>query len=208
MNLALWIAIGFLAGSLPFSPWLVRRAAGADVRQFGDRNPGATNAMKAGGRGVGLAALLLDAFKGAIPVGLAFHAAGLTGWEVVAVGIAPILGHAFSPFLAGHGGKGVATTFGVWAGLTGPDAPIVLGLLLGLLFVVVDNSGWAIVLAMLGLLAHLINVHPDPAFIGLWTACLALSLWKYRADLARAPGVRAGVLRQAARWAGQGGGRD
>ena len=54
-----WALLAFLCGSLPFSVWLPRLAGGRDARQFGDGNPGATNAFRAGGAGVGLAVLLL-----------------------------------------------------------------------------------------------------------------------------------------------------
>ena len=72
---------------------------------------------------------------------------------MVAVAVAPALGHAFSPFLQGRGGKAVATTFGVWAGLTGPEVPLVLGCLLAICFLAVESSGWALLLAWLGLLS-------------------------------------------------------
>lgn len=188
-----WFLLAFLAGSLPFSPLLGRLVLGRDIRQYGDGNPGSTNVFKAGGRGLGVAALLLDAFKGAIPVGLAYWGAGLTGAAMVAVAVAPALGHAFSPFLQGRGGKGVATTFGVWAGLTGPEVPLVLGCLLAICFLAVENSGWALLLAWLGLLAHLLNYRPDVFWLAVWALHGLLLAWKYRADLAGRPRPRTGL---------------
>ncbi len=72
----LWTTLGFAAGMLPFAVWLPRRFAGADVRRYGDGNPGAYNAWHAGGWQVGALVLLLDFFKGALPVGLAQFGAG------------------------------------------------------------------------------------------------------------------------------------
>lgn len=188
-----WFLIAFLSGSIPFSPLLGRLALGRDIRDYGDGNPGSTNVFKAGGRGVGVAAMLLDGFKGAIPVGLAYWGDGLRGPWLAAVAVAPVLGHAFSPFLKGRGGKAVATTFGVWTGITGPEAPIVLGCLLAAWYLAVDNSGWALALTMLCFLGHLLNFRPDPALIGLWVGNAALLAWKYRADLGRAPRLRAAL---------------
>lgn len=185
-----WCLVAFLAGSVPFSPLLGRLALGRDIRQFGDGNPGSSNVFKAGGRWAGVAALLLDGIKGALPVGLAYWGGGLTGPWLVAVALAPVLGHAFSPFLRGRGGKAVATTFGVWAGLTGPEAPIILGCLLAVWFLALDNSGWALLAAWLSFLGHLLHYRPDPAWLSLWALNAALLAWKYRADLAHWPRLR------------------
>jgi glycerol-3-phosphate acyltransferase PlsY len=57
MDVVFWILFAFILGSLPFSVW-VTRLAGKDPRTVGDHNPGATNALKAGGKWVGLAALV------------------------------------------------------------------------------------------------------------------------------------------------------
>ena len=118
-----WFLLAFLCGSLPFSVWIGRLALGADIRQFGDANPGATNVLRAGGKGAAAVALLLDFLKGAIPVGLAHFQGGVNGWPLAAVAVAPVLGHAFSPFLGLRGGKAVAVTGGGWGGLTGWGGP-------------------------------------------------------------------------------------
>ncbi|MDZ7339070.1 MAG: glycerol-3-phosphate acyltransferase [candidate division KSB1 bacterium] len=127
----LWTALGFLSGSLMFSYWL-GRLVGKDVRTVGDGNPGAANAIKAAGPLIGVTGGVLDFLKGAIPVGAAVgppwtHGTTSWNWHLVPIAVAPVLGHLFSPWLAGHGGKGIAVTFGVWAGLTGWEVPSVLG---------------------------------------------------------------------------------
>ncbi len=181
----LWTAIGFLAGSLPFSVWLGRLAAHADVRRYGDGNPGAANAWKAGGWQVGAAALLLDAFKGGVPVGLAHFWAGLGGWELVPVALAPVLGHAFSPFLGFRGGKALAVTFGVWAGLTLGEVPIVLGLLFALFLWVFDNNAWAVMAGLVGLLAYLLYRQAGSPLLAVWAGNALILAWKHRHDLRR-----------------------
>jgi acyl phosphate:glycerol-3-phosphate acyltransferase len=110
--------IAFLSGSLPFSVWLGRLLLGVDVRQYGDGNPGAANTFRTGNKLVGVLVLALDVSKAAVPVGLAYFNLGIRGADMALIALAPILGHAFSPFLRFRGGKALATALGVWIGLT------------------------------------------------------------------------------------------
>lgn len=109
------LAVGYLCGSVPFGVLVTRRFAHKDVRAEGSGNIGATNVARVAGRGLGALVLLLDAAKGAAPVGLA-----LWLWPVeprlhAAVGLAAFLGHVFPVWLRFKGGKGVATALGVLA---------------------------------------------------------------------------------------------
>jgi glycerol-3-phosphate acyltransferase PlsY len=185
-----WIVFAFLCGSLPLSLWLGRYALGVDIRDYGDGNPGATNVYRAGGAGWGVLAILLDSLKGAIPVGIAHFGMGLQGWQMTFTAVAPVAGHVFSPFLGGRGGKALATTFGIWAGLTIGEGPIILGLFLGLWEFVLDNEGWAVLLGMLGLLAHLLLNHPAPLLIAVWFGNFALLVWTHRSELRKPPRLR------------------
>jgi len=103
---------GFIAGSIPFG-FLIARRRGVNIREHGSGNIGATNVSRVLGARVGVIVLLLDAAKGALPTLVAQH---YCGWSsvIAATGGAAILGHCFSPFLGGKGGKGVATSFGVF----------------------------------------------------------------------------------------------
>jgi glycerol-3-phosphate acyltransferase PlsY len=116
-----WSVLGFASGVLRFSVWLARLALRIDVRRYGDGNPGAANAWKAGGWRLGLAVLALDYFKRAVPVALAHGVDGGAGIGPSAEALAPILGHAFSPFLMFRGGKAITVSFGVWTPLIPPD---------------------------------------------------------------------------------------
>ena len=71
----------------------------------------------AGSRGGFVLAMALDISKGALPVGLAYQQWGIQDWRIIPITLAPVAGHAFSPFLGGKGGKALATAFGVWIGL-------------------------------------------------------------------------------------------
>lgn len=140
--------------------------------------------------------MLLDGFKAAIPVGLAWFSYGLHGWAIVPVALAPVFGHAYSPWLRGRGGKAVASTFGLWTGLTLGAGPIILGLLLGLMYAVFTISGWAVLLAMLAFGGFIIFYYGPtyPEFILVWLGNLLLLIVKHREDLARLPGIRPGLL--------------
>lgn len=108
----LWCLGTFLAGSIPFGLILVKLAGKGDVRQQGSGNIGATNVMRAGGKGLGIATLLLDAAKGFIPVLLAAKLGGLGYVALAWVVLAAVVGHMYTPWLRFEGGKGVATALG------------------------------------------------------------------------------------------------
>ena len=161
MHSLAWIAAGLILGSLPFSVWIGKIFLRKDIREYGDGAPGATNVARAGSKTLYVIAALLDAFKGTVPVWLAQLVSGVAGWELAAVAVAPVIGHAFSPFLKFRGGMGVATTFGVWLGLTGWLGPMAMALCIGSMFIVQKNWVWASVVGMLLFLIVLLFI-PDP----------------------------------------------
>lgn len=179
----LWMAVAFLCGSLPFSVWVGRLALGQDIRGYGDGNPGATNVLRAGGKRLGAVAAVLDGAKGMIPVGLAVYVGHFTGAELTAIALAPILGHAFSPFLKFKGGKAVGVTFGIWVGLTIWEAPTVFGLMLAYWFQFVTISGWAVMLALGSLGLYLLLGHPDPTLLMVLVGNMLILAWTHRYDL-------------------------
>jgi acyl phosphate:glycerol-3-phosphate acyltransferase len=110
---------GYLCGALPSGLWLGRLARGIDVREHGSRNLGATNVYRVLGPPLGIATLVLDVLKGALPTwllpSLPFFASFPGGREgcAVTVGLAAVAGHVWTCFAGFRGGKGVATTVGV-----------------------------------------------------------------------------------------------
>lgn len=118
MTLALseqaWLLLGaaYLLGAIPFGLIFTRTLTGKDPRQHGSGNIGATNAMRTGGKTVGILTLLADIIKGALPVAIAVQLA-FSSLEIGAVALAAFLGHIFPVYLKFKGGKGVATMYGV-----------------------------------------------------------------------------------------------
>lgn len=140
-------------GSLPFSSLIVKLAQGIDVRTVGSGNPGATNVLRAAGRGPALLALGLDVSKGVVAVLLAKSWAPAPTWIGWAA-LAAVCGHVFSPFLGFRGGKGVATAAGALGALM-PGALVVAGLVF---FATVALTRWVSLGSILGAVAFPIAV--------------------------------------------------
>ncbi|HMM97150.1 glycerol-3-phosphate acyltransferase [Phycicoccus sp.] len=109
LGLLVVAVVAFLVGAVNPAT-LVARALGVDLRGAGSGNPGATNAGRVLGRKWGVLVLVLDVAKAYLPTLLALWRFGL--WAALVAGLAVVLGHVFSPFLRGHGGKGVACALG------------------------------------------------------------------------------------------------
>ncbi|HTO88133.1 MAG TPA: glycerol-3-phosphate 1-O-acyltransferase PlsY [Thermoanaerobaculia bacterium] len=112
----LLVLAGYLLGSVSFAVLLVRRRTGRDIREEGSGNAGATNVLRAHGKGLALAVALADAGKGAAAVALTrlFTADPRVA---AAAGLAAIVGHVFPLFYGFRGGKGVATAVGAFLAL-------------------------------------------------------------------------------------------
>ena len=186
----LWAILAFFLGALPFAVWVGRLATRRDIREVADHNPGATNVLRTGGFGWFIVAMSLDISKAAVPVGLAAQVFGWSGWPLLLIALAPPLGHAFSPFLGGKGGKAVATVFGVWIGLTIWQLPVVCLAALAFWFLWLRTSGWVVVLTMVTVLACLVIWRPEPLLMAVVAAQIALLAYTHRADLARPPALR------------------
>jgi glycerol-3-phosphate acyltransferase PlsY len=116
----------YLLGSIPFGV-LAARMKGVDLRTIGSGNIGATNVARGLGKGWAIAVLAADAAKGFLPVWLG-RRLGLPPTAVAAAGLLAIVGHMFTLFLRGRGGKGVATSLGVALALSPLPALAGLGL--------------------------------------------------------------------------------
>src|SRR5947209_17360377 len=124
------ILSAYLIGSIPFSYLVVRLFAGADIRQHGSRNVGATNGARSFGKMPGVIALLLDVAKGYAavevarwlvarpewPIGASASGGALQSKEfwVALAALVAVIAHMFPVWLRFHGGKGVATATGAF----------------------------------------------------------------------------------------------
>ena len=185
----IWYAfalLGFVAGSIPFGVLIAKRR-GVNIKEHGSGNIGATNVGRVLGARAGLIVLLLDAAKGALPTFLAVH---YCSWHsvIALTGAAAILGHCFSPFLGGKGGKGVATSFGVFLVI----APALAGLAV-IAFLII----WRITrvpalgsLAGSATLSALFVARGQTPYTILAVATTALLVYTHRSNLAKLTSVQ------------------
>jgi len=133
------ISISYLIGSIPTAYIFGRIIKGIDIRGFGSGNVGATNALRLLGKKAGITVLFLDVLKGFIAVffigNIIASKAAVFSEEILrfSLGLSCIVGHAWTIFLKFKGGKGIATTLGVFLGLAAgiSGLRIILILLIG-----------------------------------------------------------------------------
>ena len=197
-----------LIGSIP-TGFLIAKAKGIDIRAVGSGNIGATNAMRALGKPAGIFVLLLDVLKGYAAVillppmicdGYLYEIKQHTPFSVVyfrnqpdevqiqmyiLAGIFVVLGHNYTCWLKFKGGKGIATTAGVYLAL----APVPLGIALAVFVVAVLLTRYASVGSILGSIALVVAVwaiSPDNLLLGIVTTALgALAIYRHKANIQR-----------------------
>jgi glycerol-3-phosphate acyltransferase PlsY len=119
-SLILVCFLSYILGSIPFGYIIGKVFKKVDVREKGSKNIGATNVTRTIGITYGIIVLILDVMKGIIAVNLFSQIYVNEIWmidiELVKMlsGISVVLGHMFSIFLLFEGGKGVATSAGVF----------------------------------------------------------------------------------------------
>lgn len=111
LNLVIWIIIGYISGAIP-TGYLIGRLKGIDLTKIGSGSTGATNVLRNLGKGPAIATLLIDAFKGFLPVYCAMKLQP-SSLLVVMVALFCIIGHSKSIFLNFKGGKSSATGLGI-----------------------------------------------------------------------------------------------
>jgi acyl phosphate:glycerol-3-phosphate acyltransferase len=194
--LAVGLVIGaYLLGSISFSVIVVRLVRGMDVRSVGSGNAGATNAMRAAGKGVGVAVLLLDLGKGIAAVAVP-RSLDAPPPVVGAAAVAVVLGHLFPVFFGFRGGKGVATSAGALGALA--PAAMALGILVFLGVVLWKryvSLGSVVTAALFPLLAWLGHWLGWMEHGGVWmllasTTIALLILFKHSTNLQR---IRLGI---------------
>ncbi len=186
---ALCHLLAFFLGAIPVG-FLVGRVMGADVRKQGSGNVGATNVGRLLGKKAGVITLLGDMIKGAAAVGLALLIFPSSAFSIYGptFGAAAIAGHCFSPFLRFRGGKGVATSLGVFLILaTYPTLAAVAVFALALrCFGYVSLSSLSAAAALPILLGFQFAQHnASPALLGAAIAAAALIFLRHSTNISR-----------------------
>jgi acyl phosphate:glycerol-3-phosphate acyltransferase len=187
-EIALVIA-AYLVGSIPFGVVVGKGLYGVDPRTVGSGNIGAANALRAMGFWGAALTLAGDAIKGSLPTAVAMYVLHASPLVVAIVGLATIVGHSWSIFLKGGGGKGVATGLGVLVVLSWHAALVWAIVFLATALI----SRYASLSSMLATAAAPIALYLDHApwpYTAYASIALVLVLMRHSANIAR---LRAGT---------------
>lgn len=182
MKVYVLILFAFIMGSIPVG-LIIAKIKGVDLRKVGSGNIGATNVLRAMGKGPAIITLLGDMFKGFIPVYLSTYLLDDTFIRGI-TGLFAILGHDFSLFLRFRGGKGVATSIGVLLAYS----PIVAILTILLWIIVVFLSRYSSMGAIVSFLLLPLNTYIlDHSYdkLTISTLMTLLLLFKHRDNIGR-----------------------
>ena len=186
------VVAAYFLGSIP-TGYLAARAKGIDIRTVGSGNIGATNAMRVLGKPAGICVLFLDALKGYAAVAWvcpllikSFNKpeADVETLRIIA-GMAAVLGHNFTCWLKFKGGKGVATTAGVFLAL----APLAVGIALVAFILAVWLTRYVSIGSIAAAIALPVTVWCLPEhnlFLGsMTTALAAMAIYKHKSNIKR-----------------------
>lgn len=194
----------YLLGSIPFG-YLAAKAKGIDIRTVGSGNIGATNAMRVLGKPIGLTVLVLDAVKGFLAVGLIAPAVynwlaphftldsvgnigHLARFEIrlcVLAGVFAVLGHNYTCWLKFKGGKGIATTAGVYLALA-PWAVLVALVVFILAVLITKYVSVGSIASAVALPATVWILPPHNLLLGCVTTALGvLAIYKHKSNIKR-----------------------
>jgi len=175
--------LAYLIGSISSAVLVYHAMRMPDPRSMGSHNPGATNVLRIGGKTAAALTLVGDILKGLVPILLAKT---LTTNPIVIslVGIAAFLGHLYPLFFSFKGGKGVATTVGVFIGLSNTLTIILVIIWITVAVVLRYSSLAALIAAALAPFLVLWIFPGIPFFIMSLFMCLFL-FWRHRGNLSR-----------------------
>jgi glycerol-3-phosphate acyltransferase PlsY len=197
MNIIVLLTVfGYLMGAIPFSYLIGKLLVHKDIRSVGDGNPGGTNVIKAGGIPAGLVAIALDIGKGFLPVYLAGLQGISSGWAMIPIVLAPILGHATQPFLRSRGGKALGTAGGAWAGVIGLWVFWDFTILALLALVFIKDHAWASIIGSSSLILWAVFVDGSAWMIVLSILTVLLLIWTHRLELLKKPQLRPWISRR------------
>ena len=192
MKTFILIVIAYILGSIPNALWIGKVFRGIDVREYGSKNTGSTNAARVLGAKLGILTLILDISKGAIPVALSFfmkvdlleNMTGISSLDPIMVGIFAIIGHSFSLFMKFKGGKAVATTVGVFTVLV-PKALLLAAVVFFVIFAVTRYVSVSSITAAISLPIFIFFLYWDVPYTIFGGIIAILIIVKHKSNIQR-----------------------
>ena len=189
-EVGIWIAVGFVSGSVPWALIFTSAFSGKDAREIGDGNPGATNAWIMAGWRVGMASMVFDVGKSAIPVWMALESLEYSNrlidhFLIATIAISPIIGHAWSPLLSFKGGKALASSWGSWIAITSGFAFPVALVILGMMHLLQKNHALTVTVCLAGFMIVFIPIIWENHIFLFGTVNLALVALKHRGEYSK-----------------------
>ena len=182
----LLLALSYLMGATPTSYWVGKAFRGLDLREHGSGNLGATNTFRVLGWKFAVPVMVVDVAKGFVPVWFFPPLVGGSFVWTLAFGGAAVLGHMFSLWVGFRGGKGVATSAGVFLGLAPWAVLGALGVWVAAVvaFRMVSVASIAAAAALPFLVFFL--PHKGGRELVIFTVALALTvIWAHRSNIRR-----------------------
>lgn len=180
----LTILVGYLIGSISFSYVIAKKIMKIDIRKHGSGNAGATNTLRVLGIGPAISVLLLDTAKGIIAVLVGFWLSD-ANWVPFAGGLAAIIGHNWPIYYGFRGGKGVATTVGVFATLV--FLPALFAGVVTILTIAITryvSLGSILFMVLTPILTLFVGSYPLDYTI-LASVIALLAIWRHRTNIQR-----------------------
>jgi acyl phosphate:glycerol-3-phosphate acyltransferase len=185
------VVVAYLLGSIPFGYLIVRIGGGEDIRERGSGNIGAANVARNAGAIAGVLTLILDAAKGyaAVLIAARMSPASSSARWMMAAAIAAVAGHMFPVWLGFRGGKGVATSLGVFLPICREAvlAAVILWILV-VAFWQYSSLGSVVAAAAMPVIVYLLYApgHAPPGYITGGTILVAiLVLIQHRSNIER-----------------------
>ena len=173
----------YLIGSISSAILVSRLFRLDDPRNIGSGNAGATNVLRTGNKAAALITLLGDVLKGAVPVWLAQYLDASEG-VIGLCALAALIGHCYPVFFSFKGGKGVATSLGIFIALQ-PLMAVLIVLIWVLVAAVSRYSSLAALIAAGATIPMAFYFFDDMIYVGVTFAIVALLVLKHRDNIER-----------------------
>jgi acyl phosphate:glycerol-3-phosphate acyltransferase len=177
------VLVSYLLGSISFGYIITKKIKGVDIRKLGSGNTGATNISRVVGTKYAVLVLILDALKGLAAILLSSYLSGEM-WVILLCGLTVIAGHNWPVFFAFKGGRGAATTLGVFLGLA-PIATVIVFAIFILVIMITRYVSLGTIVAAIAIPVSMFILKYDTGYIIFGLAVCFILIWKHIPNIKR-----------------------